>query len=66
MDQSSSAAQQYNIAEDSIKPTMGTIDACTSDWDDVGKVGWKAYHGADTGAWRMIFVEDKQVAGVKV
>lgn len=33
-------------------------------WDNLGKVGWKAYK-ADDGTWRMFFMEDSKSLGVK-
>ncbi|MBI4058624.1 glycoside hydrolase family 18 protein [Candidatus Microgenomates bacterium] len=34
-------------------------------WDDVGKVGWKAYKNKGDNFWRMSYVEDQQSLGQK-
>jgi spore germination protein YaaH len=40
--------------------TRENIDAEKVGWDDVGKVGWKAYYVAETDTWRMIFLDDER------
>ncbi|HVZ67546.1 MAG TPA: glycoside hydrolase family 18 protein [Patescibacteria group bacterium] len=49
-------AQTYQNAEDSIT-------AEKEGWDDVGKVGWKAYQ--EDGIWRMIFLDDTKSLKLK-
>lgn len=58
-------SQTYGIAMDNIKPDMPGISGFKTGWDDLGKVGWKAYYDANAGTWRMIFLEDPRSLGIK-
>lgn len=58
-------AQTYSIAVDNIRPDMPSILEFKEGWDDMGKVGWKAYYRADTGIWRMLFLDDPKSLGLK-
>lgn len=49
--------QTYAVATSSIKPQK-------EGWDDVGKVGWKAYLD-DSGIWRMFFLDDVKSLSIK-
>jgi len=40
-----------------------TTEAERTGWDDVGKVGWRAYK--EDGVWRMIFLEDAKPLRLK-
>jgi spore germination protein YaaH len=51
-----SNAQTYASASDSITAEQ-------SGWDEVGKVGWKAYQ--EDGIWRMIFIDDERSLKLK-
>lgn len=48
--------QTYTKAQDALQPTK-------EGWDDIGKVGWKAYK--EGGSWRMVFIEDERSLGEK-
>lgn len=58
-------AQMYAAATDQIQPNMDGIDAYKTGWDPIGQVGWKAYHVAGTGIWRMIFLDDPKSLTIK-
>lgn len=60
-----STTQTYSIAKDHISPNMPGIIDFISGWDNVAKVGWKAYQVAATGSWRMIFLDDVKSLGIK-
>ncbi len=49
-------AQTYTAASEEITPEK-------TGWDDVGKVGWKAYQ--TDGIWRMIFLDDEKSLKLK-
>lgn len=34
-------------------------------WDDIGKVGWKAYYIEELDVWRMIYIEDQKSLALK-
>lgn len=51
-----SLVQTYKNGSDEIKATK-------TGWDDLGKVGWKAYQ--EDGTWRMFFLEDQKSLGLK-
>ncbi len=59
------AAQTYSLAQDNIKPNMDGVDAYKTGWDNVGKVGWIAYHVSDTDTWRMLFLDDTKSLSMK-
>lgn len=50
-------AQTYAFANDNNPVEL-------EGWDDVGKVGWKAYKDV-SGLWRMIFLDDSKSLGIK-
>jgi spore germination protein YaaH len=54
----SPATQTYELARNNNQAEV-------SGWDDVGKVGWEAYYVPETGAWRMIFLEDTRSLSYK-
>ncbi len=58
-------AQTYTIAKDVVHPKMQGILAYKEGWDDVGKVGWKAYYVKATDTWRMIFLDDSKSLEIK-
>lgn len=49
-------AQTYTLAANNTSEVQG--------WDDLGKVGWRAYKD-ETGLWRMIFLDDVKSLSVK-
>lgn len=51
-------AQTYAAVIDNINPSMEGIGGYLTGWDDIGKVGWRAYYVNETDTWRMIFLED--------
>lgn len=51
-------AQTYSYVLDNVKSEV-------SGWDNVGKVGWKAYFVPETGTWRMIFLDDPKSLAYK-
>lgn len=53
-----SVTQTYSAIQDNINPNMSDIVNYKSGWDNVGKVSWKAYLRASSGAWRMVFLDD--------
>lgn len=58
----------YSWKGSPIVQTYATASANSVDaqgWDSEGQVGWKAYYVASTGAWRMLFIEDKKSLGIK-
>lgn len=48
--------QTYANAQDNIQPV-------STGWDDVGKVGWKAY--VENGIWKMLFIDDQKSLKIK-
>jgi spore germination protein YaaH len=54
----SSTAQTIEYAD-------ANVQAEQSGWDDVGKVGWKAYYDADAGTWRVLFQDDARSLSLK-
>lgn len=58
-------AQTYSIAQDYVHPNMDGILDYKEGWDDHGKVSWRAYQLAETGGWRMVFIEDQKSLGIK-
>lgn len=59
--------QGYASAPSTIQTyatSINEVKAEKTGWDDLGKVGWKAYKG-DDGSWRMFFMEDSKSLGVK-
>jgi spore germination protein len=52
----SANAQTYAAANKDVTPEM-------TGWDDVGKVGWRAYK--TDGIWRMIFLDDEKSLALK-
>lgn len=42
---------------------MDNIKSAQTGWDNLGKVGWKAYKEGNT--WRMFFMEDEKSLGIK-
>ena len=58
-------AQTYAIVQNEIQPNQPGVDAYKTGWDEEGKVGFKAYYSNQTGAWRMIFLEDVRSLGIK-
>lgn len=59
---SAGISQTYAAYQDNINPSMDA-SFYTEGWDDVGKVGWRAYTRG--GAWRMVFTEDHNSLGIK-
>lgn len=45
------------------KEGVRDVDAVKTGWDDLGKVGWKAYK--EDGTWRMFFMEDSKSLSIK-
>lgn len=60
-----SMAQTYSAANDNINPSNTAITNITTGWDNVGKVGWKAYYDQNLGTWRMIFLDDPKSMSIK-
>lgn len=58
-------AQTYQIAQDDINPSMEGIIDYKEGWDELGKVGWKAYFVESVDTWKMIFIEDPKSLGIK-
>lgn len=40
--------------------TNNHVVADKEGWDDIAKVGWKAYYVSETDTWRMIFLDDER------
>jgi spore germination protein len=57
------ATQTYQLAQDNINPQ--SKNTYKEGWDDVAKVGWKAYKSEDSNTWRMIFLDDSKSLGIK-
>lgn len=57
--------QTYAGASDNIHPDREDISDIQTGWDDIGKVGWKAYFSSAVNSWRMIFLEDPRSLGMK-
>lgn len=57
--------QTYAAALENINPEKKGIVSYQEGWDDLGKVGWRAYYSTFTGTWRMIFLEDQKSLGIK-
>lgn len=53
-----STAQTYSLAK-----SVGESSKVLNGWDDLGKVGFKAYQ--ENGTWRMIFLEDEKSLRIK-
>ncbi len=58
-------AQMYTEATNEIAPNMANISGYKTGWDPAGEVGWKAYQVADSGVWRMIFLDDPKSLSMK-
>ncbi len=58
-------AQTYTTAKNDLNPNMEGVDEFKQGWDDNGKVGYMAYHIADTDTWRMLFLDDVKSLGLK-
>src|SRR5258708_2529373 len=61
----SSVAQTYTFANDLIKESNTSIEKITTECDQYGQVGYKAYYDSDSGTWRMIFLEDAKSMSIK-
>lgn len=59
------AAQTYTIGKVEVTPARKGAATFKEGWDESGKVGWKAYYDAATGAWRMVFLEDVRSLAIK-
>lgn len=57
--------QTYKNAQSRIGSNVEGIAEYKEGWDDVGKVGWKAYKTKGDKTWRMTFVEDERSLGHK-
>lgn len=58
-------AQTYADAQNSIGPNMPGIEGFKTGWDPDAQVAWEAYQVADTGVWRMIFLDDPRSLAAK-
>lgn len=58
-------AQTYDYAQENINARTEGVDAYLQGWDNVGKVGWRAYHIKDTDTWRMLFLDDAKSLSLK-
>lgn len=54
--------QTYSVAQSEITPASAYYQ---TGWDNEGKVGWKAYYVASTGAWHIVFMDDVRSLGYK-
>lgn len=58
----SPVTQTYSVATTQVTPSANGYQ---TGWDNEGKVSWKAYYVASTGAWRIVFLDDVQSLGLK-
>jgi len=48
-----------------VEYATANVPVEASGWDDVGKVGWKAYYVNETGTWRVLFQDDTKSLSMK-
>lgn len=48
-----------------VEYATANVPAEASGWDDIGKVGWKAYYVEETGTWRVLFQDDAKSLSMK-
>ncbi|HRN96789.1 MAG TPA: glycoside hydrolase family 18 protein [Candidatus Levybacteria bacterium] len=58
-------AQTYTLVDRHISQDMPGIYEYVSGWDEAGQVGWKAYYSANSGTWRMVFIDDVKSLDLK-
>lgn len=58
-------SQPYATAIDNVNPDNPEIAHYQEGWDSIGQVGYKSYYSANSGTWRMIFLEDPKSLGLK-
>ncbi len=59
------ATQTYHVALSNVNATVRADYDYKEGWDEVGKVGWKAYKSEDTNTWRMLFLDDTRSLSLK-
>lgn len=57
-------AQMYGQISD-ISAKSPNISSYETGWDNLGKVGYKAYYDNYSGTWRMVFIEDPKSLSIK-
>jgi spore germination protein YaaH len=58
-------AQTYTLVEENVNQDMPGIYEYATGWDEAGQVGWKAYYSANSGTWRMVFIDDVKSLDLK-
>ncbi len=58
-------SEPYSLVANSWNLVLNGVDQVINGWDDDGKVGYFAYHIANTDTWRMVFMEDTKSLGIK-
>ncbi len=58
-------SQTYAAFQENVATDRPDIIATDQGWDNLGEVGWKAYYSTESGAWRMIFLEDSRSLSLK-
>lgn len=58
-------AQPYAVAQNNVRPDAEGVGNFTTGWDNDGQVSYRAYYDANSGSWRMIFLEDVNSLGIK-